>query len=68
MHGGLYNYMHGISGNIVVGCHEGEEEISWKVERRRFSSRTSRRAFTLIPEGHDGHWRSAARSWCPTSI
>jgi AraC family transcriptional regulator len=56
VHGGLYNYMRGMTGHVVVGCHSGEEEISWRVERKRFASRTQRRAFTLIPEGYDGHW------------
>ena len=56
VHGGLYNYMRGMTGHVVVGCHSGDEEISWRVEKKRFASRTQRRAFTLIPEGHDGHW------------
>ncbi len=56
-HGGLrYDYMHGIAGNIAVACHSGEHPINWQVEKRRYASRTSRRAFTLIPDGHDGHW------------
>jgi AraC family transcriptional regulator len=56
-HGGLrYDYMHGIAGHIAVACHSGEHPISWRVENERHASRTSRRAFTLIPEGHDGHW------------
>ena len=48
--------MRGMSGHVVVACHSGEHEISWRVENRRIASRTSRRAFTLIPEGYDGHW------------
>lgn len=56
-HGGLrHDYMRGMVGHVAVGCHSGEHEISWRVENRRFASRTSRRAFTLIPEGFDGHW------------
>jgi AraC family transcriptional regulator len=56
VHGGLHDYMRGMSGHVVVGCFHGEREISWRVERKRFASRTQRRAFTLIPEGHDGRW------------
>jgi len=61
VHGGIYNYMRGVSGHIVVGCHQGEEEISWKVEGKRLSSHTQRNAFTLIPEGYDGHWEVRGR-------
>jgi AraC family transcriptional regulator len=62
VHGGIHNnYMRGVSGHIVVGCHQGEEKISWTVEGRRFASRTHRRAFTLIPVGHDGHWEVGGR-------
>jgi AraC family transcriptional regulator len=61
VHGGFYNYMRGVSGHVVVGCHHGEEKISWTVERKRFSSRTQHRAFTLIPEGHDGYWEIGGR-------
>ena len=56
-HGGLrHDYMHGIAGHIAVGCHKGDHPISWRIENKRYASRTSRTAFTLIPEGHDGHW------------
>jgi AraC family transcriptional regulator len=56
-HGGLrYDYMRGIAGHIAVACHSGEHPISWRIENQRYASRTSQRAFTLIPEGHDGHW------------
>jgi AraC family transcriptional regulator len=56
-HGGLKcDYMRGIAGHIAVGCHKGDHPISWRIENKRFASRTSRTAFTLIPEGHDGHW------------
>lgn len=56
-HGGLnYDYMRGVAGHIAVGCHRGDHPISWRIENKRFASRTSRTAFTLIPEGHDGHW------------
>lgn len=61
VHGGLNNYQRGITGHIIVGCHQGEEQISWKVERKRFTSRTHRKGFTLIPEGHDGHWEIGGR-------
>lgn len=61
VHGGLYNYMRGMAGVVAVGCHSGEEAISWRVERKQFSSRTQRRAFTLIPEGYDGHWEIGGR-------
>jgi AraC family transcriptional regulator len=56
-HGGLrFDYMRGMSGHVVVACHSGEHAISWRVENRGIASRTSPRAFTLIPEGYDGHW------------
>lgn len=56
-HGGLrFDYMRGMSGHVVVACASGEHPISWRIENRGLGSRTSRRAFTLIPEGHDGHW------------
>jgi AraC family transcriptional regulator len=45
-----------MSGHIAVACHSGEHEIAWRVENKPIASRTSRRAFTLIPEGYDGHW------------
>lgn len=62
VHGGIYNnYMRGVSGHVAVGCHHGEEKISWMVEGRRLTSRTHRRAFTLIPVGHDGHWEVGGR-------
>jgi len=56
-HGGLnHDYMRGIAGHIAVGCHRGDHPISWRIEKKRLQSRTSRTAFTLIPEGHDGYW------------
>jgi AraC family transcriptional regulator len=56
-HGGLnYDYMRGATSHVAVACHSGEHPISWRVENKRFASRTSERAFTLIPEGYDGHW------------
>lgn len=56
-HGGLnYDYMRGITGHIAVGCHRGDHPISWRIGSKRLHSRTSRTAFTLIPEGHDGYW------------
>lgn len=56
-HGGLKGeYMRGIAGHIAVGCHRGDHPISWRIASKRFTSRTSRTTFTLIPEGHDGHW------------
>lgn len=56
-HGGLkYEHMQGVAGHIAVACHRGEHPISWRVENKRYTSRTSRSAFTLIPEGHDGYW------------
>jgi AraC family transcriptional regulator len=62
VHGGIdNNYMRGVSDHVVVGCHLGEEKISWKVEGTRLSSRTHRKAFTLIPVGHDGHWEVGGR-------
>jgi AraC family transcriptional regulator len=56
-HGGLnYDYMRGIAGHIAVGCHRGDHPISWRIGKKRLHSHTSRMAFTLIPEGHDGYW------------
>lgn len=56
-HGGLnYDYMQGITGHIAVACHRGDHPISWRIGSKRLHSRTSRTAFTFIPEGHDGYW------------
>lgn len=61
VHGPLDGYMHGMKGHVAVGCPQGEEEICWRIEEKRFASRTRRTAFTLMPEGHDGHWHIAGR-------
>ncbi len=61
VHGPLDGYMHGMKGHVVVGCPQGEEEISWRIEKRRFASRTRRTAFTLMPEGRDGYWHIGGR-------
>lgn len=61
VHGPLDGYMHGMKGHVVVGCPQGNEEICWRIEKRRFASHTRRTAFTLMPEGHDGYWHIAGR-------
>lgn len=55
-HGAINSYMHGMDSHVVVGSFGNEVDINWRVENRRFRSRTLRRGFTLIPEGVDGRW------------
>ncbi|MCK1595323.1 hypothetical protein, partial [Bradyrhizobium sp. 164] len=59
-HGGLKeDYMRGVTGHIAVGCYEGQHQISWRIENKLLNSRTNPKAFTLIPQGVDGHWNIA---------
>ncbi|WP_235885036.1 helix-turn-helix domain-containing protein [Bradyrhizobium frederickii] len=59
-HGGLKeDYMRGVTGHIAVGCYEGQHQISWRIENKLLDSRTNPKAFTLIPQGVDGHWNIA---------
>ena len=55
-HGGIHAYAQGMDSHVVVGSFGGEVDIRWRVENRRFVSRTLRSGFTLIPEGVDGRW------------
>jgi AraC family transcriptional regulator len=55
-HGPINEYMHGMSGHVVVASYGEEVDLCWRVENKRFVSRARQRGFTLIPEGVDGHW------------
>ena len=55
-HGPINAYSLGMDSHVIVGSYGGEVDISWRVEKDRFVSRTLRRGFTLIPEGVDGRW------------
>lgn len=55
-HGPINAYSLGMDSHVIVGSYGRPVDISWHVEKGRFTSRTQRRGFTLIPEGVDGRW------------
>ena len=55
-HGGIHAHTQGMDSHVVVGSFGREVDICWRVENKRFVSRTLRTGFTLIPEGVDGRW------------
>lgn len=56
LHGPVHGYMHAMKGHVVVGSYSGDAPMTWRIQSRRLASRIGRKAFTLMPDGHDGHW------------
>lgn len=55
-HAAVHEHMQGMDSHVIVGSYGRPVDISWRVERKRFHSRTRRDGFTLIPESVDGRW------------
>src|SRR5215470_4272481 len=55
-HGALHDSLPGLSSHVVMTYYGSDQEITWRTDGRRFSSRTRVGTITLIPEGQDGRW------------
>jgi AraC family transcriptional regulator len=55
-HGALHDSLPGLSSHVVMTYYGSDQEIAWRTDGRRFSSRTRVGTITLIPEGQDGRW------------
>lgn len=55
-HGALHDDLEGLTGHVVMTYYGAAQDIVWRTEGLRLSSRTRPGSITVIPDGHDGRW------------
>lgn len=55
-HGALHDHLEGLTGHVVMTYYGAAQEIAWRTDGLRLTSRTRPGSITLIPDGHDGRW------------
>lgn len=55
-HGELHDHLEGLTGHVVMTYYGAAQDIAWRTDGLRLTSRTRPGSITLIPDGHDGRW------------
>lgn len=55
-HGPLHDTLAGMPSHVVMTYYGRDQDIVWRTEGKRLTSRTRSGTITVIPEGQDGRW------------